>query len=133
VRLQRLSSLLPPSTVTNFGFPNAPSHRRNRRILRPLAKGSVVCLTAVSLLVSSRWGYRPDWRSLPLGVGVELPIRVGPTLATAWLLTALVARRRVGRGWIERLGRFLGWGWIRLWLVVCVSAKDSIIAKYFIA
>jgi hypothetical protein len=41
--------------------------------------------------------------------------------------------RRAGRGWIERLGRFLGWGWISLWVVVCVIAKDSIFAKCFIA
>ena len=51
---------------------------------------------------------------------ITLSVRVGPTIAGAWLLLALSGRWRSDRGWMDRLGRFLGscWiGWILFWLL----------------
>ena len=51
---------------------------------------------------------------------ITLSVRIGPTIAGAWLLLALSGHWRADRGWMDRLGRFPGacWiGWILFWML----------------
>lgn len=46
----------------------------------------------------------------------ELPI--GPAVAATWLALILSGRWRPRRGWLDRLGRFIGWFWIAFALLL---------------
>jgi hypothetical protein len=50
-------------------------------------------------------------------LGTDLARSVGPNVAIIWIATMLAGRRRAESHWIDRVGRFLGWSWIALWLM----------------
>ena len=99
--------------------------RRARLARRP---GHVACVAAVVALGMGGLDeltqlVTPHHVEIPFSfyqVWIKLSVRVGPTVAGAWLLLALSGRWRADRGWMDRLGRLLGacWiGWILLWML----------------
>jgi len=91
----------------------------------------VVCLVAVLSPVNGKWGYRPNWYGVLTGIGLDQPRLAGQTVAIAWILTALVGRRKAEPGVIDRLGRASGWAWIGLGLVSGVFDRNCFIAQWF--
>lgn len=94
--------------------------RGPRPNLRHLARkpGFVACLVAVAVTAfgsvstlvyqAGLFGSNPaDW--LIAGIWTQ---RIGFSVAAAWLTLALNRRWRPERGWIDRMGRVLGWLWV---------------------
>jgi hypothetical protein len=50
-------------------------------------------------------------------IGAVLARETGPTIVAIWVATALAGRRRADPGWVDRVGRVLGWSWVAVWLV----------------
>lgn len=112
-----------------------PRPRRGRLARQP---GYVACfVAAVALVVGSLVGLGQyalrDWKFGPFvfphgnfgplifrefWITASVPVR--PAVLGAWLLLALSGRWRADPGWMDRLGRLLGWcwiGWHLLWLI----------------
>jgi hypothetical protein len=93
---------------------------RLKRPRPPLAQvarqpGLVSCLVAV-LLACLLMTIGDWWFS---GISLTLPLTRGMILFTLWPLL-LLPPWRAEAGWVDRLGRVVGWGWIAALLVGAV-------------
>jgi hypothetical protein len=124
--------LLLPMTFALLAIRLSKPRPRCRRLVRQpgLQANLVICLAIASALLNGRWGYKPHWSSLPLGIGVEQVSLVGPMLAAGWILTALARSRRPEPSVIDRLGRVVGWAWIVLWVDRSLLAGDSLMRMW---
>ena len=101
-----------------------PHPARARLARRP---GHVACVAAVVALGLGGLDTLIRWVALPHAsfpfsfqqVWITLSVRVGPTIAGAWILLAVSGRWRADRGWMDRLGRLLGCCWIS-WILFWV-------------
>lgn len=69
----------------------------------------------VGCLMLSHWRRASD-RSPADGVWQLIPA-IPPAIIGGWMALRLLGRWAPEPGWIDRLGRVLGWGWIALYLV----------------
>lgn len=104
------------------------------RLIRPRQKierlmcqpGMAACCAAgvvigveFSAMVFAAWRIHPFWAqrlmaitSSPKNFWFVYHLPVGPAVAAAWLALVLAGRWRPERGWIDRLGRGIGWFWL---------------------
>jgi hypothetical protein len=105
--------------------------RRPRPSLRRLGRqpGLVACLAVIlATLISFSIGRYPvlfSGKAQPgelssLLMNLSPPHMVAPGVAVAWMVLAVSSRWRPDPGWIDRLGRSVGFAWLALLMILIV-------------
>ena len=81
---------------------------RQPGVAAALAVGVILAPAVVAAVAVAGWGNPYRWVT-PLTTTWP---KVGPAVAMIWLALFVTGRRRSERGWIDRIGRFLGALWI---------------------
>ena len=117
--------LIPPWfvwTVGYFGF-------RLRRPRPPFPElrvqpGMVACVAASGMFLPTILSVVPRLRGSGLYLGDILSLILGtvpPAVIGGWLTLRFVGQWNPEMGWIDRLGRILGWGWVSFYLIRLIN------------
>lgn len=86
--------------------------------------GPIACVAAASALAVAFLMMAPTLLMTRGGPGFEVQLNAawahcgrqcGQVVAGAWLALALAGRWRPDRGWVDWMGRALGWAWLGFW------------------